>query len=539
MVATTKLDALIVGAGFAGLYMLHKLRSMGFTARAVDGASGIGGTWYWNRYPGARCDVESMFYCYQFDDDLSQEWEWTERYPSQSEILRYANHVADRFDLWPDIRLNTRVVSAVYDDVAARWQVATEAGETFAARYCIMATGCLSAANKPDFEGLNDFAGRVFHTGHWPHEPVDFSGRNVGVVGTGSSAVQAIPEIARQAARLTVFQRTASYVIPANNRPLDPGEQREIKARYPELRAAARKTFGGFAVPTGRESALSVSEEECRQALERAWNEGGIGFLNSYIDFGIDEEANLRAQEFVRDKIREIVKDPETADKLLPHHVIGCKRLCLGTDYYETYNRSNVEVVPLGEAGIGRITAGGLIAAGREFLFDDLVLATGFDAMTGALSRIDIRGRSGTTLRDTWEAGPCMYLGLMSHGFPNLFTVTGPGSPSVLSNMMPTIEHHVEWIADCIAYLRENGIREIEPRLEAQDSWVEHGNEVASRTLRYTCSSWYLGANVPGKPRVFMPYIGGMPAYMKKCAAVAAAGYEGFALTSEDRAPSG
>ena len=539
MVTTTKLDALIVGAGFAGLYMLHKLRSMGFTARAVDGASGIGGTWYWNRYPGARCDVESMFYCYQFDDDLSQEWEWTERYPSQSEILRYANHVADRFDLWPDIRLNTRVVSAVYDDVAARWQVATEAGETFAARYCIMATGCLSAANKPDFDGLDDFAGRVFHTGHWPHEPVDFSGRNVGVVGTGSSAVQAIPEIARQAARLTVFQRTASYVIPANNRPLDPGEQREIKARYPELRAAARKTFGGFAVPTGRESALSVSEEECRQALERAWNEGGIGFLNSYIDFGIDEEANLRAQEFVRDKIRETVTDPETADKLLPHHVIGCKRLCLGTDYYETYNRSNVEVVPLGEAGIGRITAGGLIAAGKEFLFDDLVLATGFDAMTGALSRIDIRGRSGTTLRDTWEAGPRMYLGLMSHGFPNLFTVTGPGSPSVLSNMMPTIEHHVEWIADCIAYLRENGIREIEPRLEAQDSWVEHGNEVASRTLRYTCSSWYLGANVPGKPRVFMPYIGGMPAYMKKCAAVAAAGYEGFALTSEDRAPSG
>ena len=327
------------------------------------------------------------------------------------------------------------------------------------------------------------------------------------------------------------FRRTIGLWIP--------GEQSEIKARYPEFRAAARKTFGGFAVPTNRESALSVSEEECREALERAWNEGGIGFLNSYIDFGIEEEANIRAQDFVRDKIREIVKDPETADKLLPHHVIGCKRLCLGTDYYETYNRSNVEVVPLGEAGIGRITARGLIAAGREFLFDDLVLATGFDAMTGALSRIDIRGRNGTTLRDAWEAGPRMYLGLMAHGFPNLFTVTGPGSPSVLSNMMPTIEHHVEWIADCVAHLSGNGIREIEPRLEAQDSWVEHGNEVASKTLRYDCSSWYLGANVPGKPRVFMPYIGGMPAYRKKCAAVAAAGYEGFSLTSEDRTPSG
>ena len=527
----TRRDALVVGAGFAGLYMLHKLRGMGFTARVIEAASGVGGTWYWNRYPGARCDVESMFYCYQFDDDLSQDWEWTERYPSQAEILRYANHVADRFDLWPDIQLNTRVVSAVYDDTAACWRIATDAGETFESSYCIMATGCLSAANKPDFEGLDDFAGRVFHTGHWPHEPVDFTGRRAGVIGTGSSAVQAIPEIARQADRLTVFQRTASYVIPANNRPLDPREQRDIKARYPELRAAARKTFGGFAVPTGRESALSVSEEECREVLERAWDFGGIGFLNSYIDFGVDEQANRRAQDFVRQKIRETVDDPETAEKLLPHHVIGCKRLCLGDDYYAAYNRPNVDVVQLGADGIGRITPGGLTAAGEEFLFDDLVLATGFDAMTGALARIDIRGRNGIALAKAWEAGPRMYLGLMSRGFPNLFTVTGPGSPSVLSNMMPTIEHHVEWIAECIGYLRDHGIREIEPNGNAQESWVEHGNEVASRTLRYTCSSWYLGANVPGKPRVFMPYIGGMPSYREKCAAVAAAGYQGFELT--------
>ncbi len=531
MADATRLDALIVGAGFAGLYMLHKLRGMGFAARALDAASGVGGTWYWNRYPGARCDVESMFYCYQFDDELSQEWEWTERYPAQSEILRYANHVADRFDLWPDIQLNTRVASAVYDETGAVWRVETDTGETFAASYCIMATGCLSAANRPDFEGLDDFEGRVFHTGHWPHEPVDFTGRRVGVIGTGSSAVQAIPEIARQASHVTVFQRTATYVIPANNRPLDAGEQRDIKARYPELRAAARKTFGGFAVPTGRESALSVSEEECRETLGRAWNQGGIGFLNSYIDFGIDEQANVRAQAFVRDKIREIVDDPETAEKLLPRHTIGCKRLSLGDDYYATYNRPNVELVPLGEEGIGRIAAGGLTAAGEEFRFDDLVLATGFDAMTGALSRIDIRGRSGMALTKAWEAGPRMYLGLMSRGFPNLFAITGPGSPSVLSNMMPTIEHHVEWIAGCIGFLRENDIREIEPHLEAQESWVEHGNEVASKTLRYTCSSWYLGANVPGKPRVFMPYIGGMPSYMEKCAAVAAAGYEGFELT--------
>ena len=527
----TRLDALIVGAGFAGLYMLHKLRGMGFAARVIEAASGVGGTWYWNRYPGARCDVESMFYCYQFDDDLSQEWQWTERYPAQPEILRYANHVADRFDLWPDIRLNARVASAVYDETAAEWRVETDTGENFLSRYCIMATGCLSAANRPDFPGLDDFAGRVFHTGHWPHEPVDFGGRRVGVIGTGSSAVQAIPEIAREAARLTVFQRTATYVVPANNRPLDPGEQADIKARYPEIRAAAKKTFGGFAVPTGRESALSVSEEECRQVLERAWNHGGIGLLNSYIDFGIDEAANERAQAFVRDKIRETVEDPETAEKLLPRHTIGCKRLSLGDAYYATFNRPNVELVPLGEDGIGRIAADGLTTAGKDYRLDDLVLATGFDAMTGALSRIDIRGRNGLALRKAWAAGPRMYLGLMTNGFPNLFTVTGPGSPSVLSNMMPTIEHHVEWIADCIGFLRDNGIREIEPGLDAQDAWVAHGNEVASRTLRYTCSSWYLGANVPGKPRVFMPYIGGMPSYMKKCAAVAAAGYEGFELT--------
>ena len=531
MAETTRLDALIVGAGFAGLYMLHKLRGMGFAARAVEAGSGVGGTWYWNRYPGARCDVESMFYCYQFDDALSRDWEWTERYPAQAEILRYANHVADRFDLRPDISLNTRVVSAGWDESAALWRVATDGGDEYLARYCIMATGCLSAANRPDFPGLDEFAGRVFHTGHWPHETVDFSGRRVGVIGTGSSAVQAIPEIAREARHVTVFQRTASYVVPANNRKLRPGEQAGIKARYPELRAAARKTFGGFAVPTGRDSALSVSEEECRETLARAWDQGGIGFLNSYIDFGVDEAANERAQDFVRRKIREIVQNPETAEKLLPRHVIGCKRLSLGDDYYAAFNRANVALVALGDGGIGRVTADGLTAGGEDYRFDDLVLATGFDAMTGALARIDIRGRGGLALADAWAAGPRMYLGLMSNGFPNLFAITGPGSPSVLSNMMPTIEHHVEWIAACIGHLRDNGMGEIEPRLEAQDAWVAHGNEVASKTLRYRCGSWYLGANVPGKPRVFMPYIGGMPSYMKTCAAVAAAGYEGFDLT--------
>ena len=529
----TKLDALIVGAGFSGMYMLYKLRSMGLTARVVDAASGVGGTWYWNRYPGARCDVDSLFYSYSFDEDLEQEWEWTERYPSQPEILRYANHVADRFDLWPDIQLETRVASAEYDEAAAQWRVATEAGEFFSAQFCVMATGCLSSANMPKFEGRDAFRGRTFHTGQWPHEPVDFSGRRVGIIGTGSSAVQTIQEVAKQAEHLTVFQRTPSYVVEAFNRPLTDEEQRETKAHYQELRAAAKKTFGGFNAYMGEVSALSVSDEEFRRTMEAAWNSGGIAFQAAFNDFGFNEEANKRGQEFVRDKIRAAVKDPETMERLLPYHILGCKRLCLGTNYYETYNRPNVTLVQLGERGEGtidRITANGLVANGEEYLFDDLIMATGFDAMTGSLSRIDFRGRDGISLNKAWEAGPRNYLGLMTHGFPNLFTVTGPGSPSVLSNMMPTIEQHIEWIADCVGYLRDHDIREIEASLDAQDSWVEHGNEIASKTLRYTCSSWYLGANIPGKPRVFMPYIGGMPAYREKTAAIAAAGYEGFEL---------
>ena len=529
----TKLDALIVGAGFSGMYMLYKLRGMGFSARVVDAASGVGGTWYWNRYPGARCDVDSMYYSYSFDEDLEQEWEWTERYPSQPEILRYANHVADRFELWPDIQLETRVASASYEEAAARWRVTSEAGDVFSAQFCIMASGCLSSANMPKFDGLDDFAGRKFHTGRWPHEPVDFTGRRVGVIGTGSSGVQAIQEIAGQAEHLTVFQRTPSYVVEAFNRPLGDDEQRNIKAHYQELRAAAKKTFGGFNTVMNDQSALSVSEREFRQRMEEAWNSGGIGFLAAFNDFGFHEEANKRGQEFVRDKIRHAVDDPVTVEMLLPYHILGCKRLCLGTNYYQTYNRPNVTLVQLGEGGVERITAGGLVTEGTEYPLDDLVMATGFDAMTGSLSRIDIRGRDGVPLAKAWEAGPRNYLGLMTNGFPNLFTITGPGSPSVLSNMMPTIEQHVEWISDCLGYLRAYKIRDMEANLDAQDAWVEHSNEIASKTLRYSCSSWYLGANIPGKPRVFMPYIGGMPSYREKSAAVAAADYEGFELRAE------
>lgn len=527
---TSSLDALIVGAGFGGIYMLYKLRSMGLSAKIIDVASGVGGTWFWNRYPGARCDVESMFYSYSFDKGLEQEWEWTERYPAQPEILKYINHVADRFDLWPDILLKTRVISAVYCETDATWLIATDGDGDFSARFCIMATGCLSAANTPDFAGLKNFDGRVFHTGKWPHSGVDFSGHHVGVIGTGSSGVQIIPEIAKQAAHLTVFQRTPSYVAEAFNRPLDEAGQMETKANYAEIRAAAKKTFGGFTVVANEQSAMSVSEEECRNILEEGWKAGGNSLMTSFIDIADNENSNVRAQEFVRNKIRQAVPNAETAEKLSPKHLIGCKRLCLGTNYYETYNRENVTLVSLGDKGVEKFTATGLVTEGYEIEIDDLVMATGFDAMTGALSRIPIYGRDNISLNKAWEAGPRTYLGLMTHGFPNFFTITGPGSPSVLSNMLPTIEQHVEWIAECIDYLGKQKIMEIEAGLQAQDDWVAHGNEVASKTLRYSCSSWYLGANVPGKPRIFMPYIGGMPAYREKCAAVVAAGYEGFYL---------
>ena len=525
-------DALVIGAGFAGLYMLHKLRSLGFSVKVVDAASGVGGTWYWNRYPGARCDVDSMFYSYSFDKKLEQEWEWTERYPSQPEILRYANHVADRFDLRPDIHLETKIVSAKYADEAMRWIISSEAGDRFTAQFCIMATGCLSVINQPIVDGLESFSGRILNTGQWPHESIDFTGRNVGILGTGSSGVQAIPEIAKQANELFVFQRTASYVVEAFNHPLDVDEQKSIKKNYQQLRQTAKETFGGFSMTFNDQSALSVPEEECNAQLEKGWRSGGIGLLGSYNDFGTSEGANLRAQNFVRNKIFEKVKDKNIAKRLMPRHIIGCKRLCLGTNYFETYNFDNVSLISLENEGIEKFTPAGLVVNGKDYPIDDFIFATGFDAMTGALSRIEIRGRNNKLLKKAWEVGPRTYLGLMSNGFPNLFTITGPGSPSVLSNMLPTIEHHVEWISDCLVYLREHNLTEIDANLKAQDAWVEHGNELASQTLRYTCSSWYLGANIPGKPRVFMPYIGGMPSYRKKCLAVATAGYQGFDIKS-------
>ena len=525
------MDLLIVGAGFGGMYMLHRARSMGLNAVALDAADGVGGTWYWNRYPGARCDVESLEYSFGFDEALQQEWRWTERFAAQPEILAYANHVADRFGLRPHIRFSTRVASAAFDEGAGLWRVATEAGAAIEARFLVMATGCLSSANLPDIPGRDEFSGRAFHTGRWPHEPVSFAGRRVGVIGTGSSAVQSIPIIASEASSLVVFQRTATYSIPARNAPLDPAEEAEVKANYADLRRRSRQMINAFGArfPRNEVACATATPEERERAFDERWKYGGLFFLHAFNDLMLDAGSNAAVAEFVRRKIRERVKNPEVAKRLMPMQTIGCKRLCIDTGYFETFDRPHVQLVDLKETPIQRITAKGVVAGERTFELDDLVFATGFDAMTGSLSRIDIRGRGGMALNEHWAAGPRNYLGLAAAGFPNLFTITGPGSPSVLTNMMVSIEQHVDWIADCLATMAKTGRTRIEATPEAEDAWVAHVNRVADNTLYPSCNSWYLGANVPGKVRIFMP-LPGFPAYAAKCEEVVAKGYEGFAF---------
>jgi cyclohexanone monooxygenase len=523
-------DAVIVGAGFAGMYMLYRLRGLGFRVRVIESGSGVGGTWYWNRYPGARCDVESMEYSYQFSNELQQEWEWSERYAAQPELLRYANHVADRFDLRRDIQFDTRVTAAAFDEASGHWTIETGDGARIRAAFVIMATGCLSSPNTPAFKGLEAFAGERYHTGDWPHEPVDFTGKRVAIIGTGSSAVQSIPIIASQATHLTVFQRTANYAVPAHNAPIAPEVQQAVKADYAGLRARAKQTMTGIAFDYGSALAVETPPEEREREFERRWERGGLSFLGAYRDLLLDADANEAAADFVRAKIRAAVKDPQAAALLAPKNTIGCKRLCIDIGYYETFNRPNVTLIDVSEQPIEEITRRGVKVGGKEYEADALVLATGFDAMTGALMKIDIRGRDGVRLAEQWSAGPKTYLGLGVAGFPNLFTITGPGSPSVLTNMLPTIEQHVDWIADALCWMRERKFATIEASAQAQDDWVAHVGDLASQTLRCTCGSWYLGANVPGKPRVFMPYIGGFPRYVQQCRDVAASGYTGFSL---------
>jgi cation diffusion facilitator CzcD-associated flavoprotein CzcO len=526
-------DAIIVGAGFSGLYQLHCLRDrLGLSVRVLEAADGVGGTWYWNRYPGARCDSESYYYSYSFSPELEQDWEWTERYPEHSEILRYLNHVAERFDLLRDIQFETRVTGAAFDEARDRWSVTTASGERFEAPFLITAVGCLSAANVPAIEGLERFAGEWYHTGRWPHEGVDFAGKRVGLIGTGSTGIQATPVIAAQAAHLTVFQRTANYSVPARNGPMSPEVQREIKANYAAIREKARASTNGHPFDVSEQSALDVTEEERLARYEAAWERGGLRFRAVFRDLLLDKAANDTASEFIRAKIRSIVKDPEVAAKLTPtDHPFASKRPPIDTDYFETFNRDNVLLVDLKATPIEEIVPEGVRTRDATYPLDVIVFATGFDALTGPLLALDIRGSGGRPLKEAWAAGPRTYLGLQTPGFPNLFTITGPGSPSVLTNMPIAIEQHVEWITRCIAHLRERGLARIEATPEATEAWVAHVNEAAHATLLPMAnSSWYLGANVPGKPRVFMPYAGGMARYRSHCEAVAAKGYEGFAL---------
>jgi cation diffusion facilitator CzcD-associated flavoprotein CzcO len=534
---TPELDAVVVGAGFAGLYALHRLRNvMGLDVQAYEAGSGVGGTWFWNRYPGARCDSESFYYCYSFDDDLAQEWEWSGRYPEQPEIERYLNHVADRFDLRRSIAFETRVEAATFDDASNTWEIRTDRGDRVTARFLVTAAGCLSATNVPDIPGLDSFAGDILLTAKWPREGVDLSGKRVGLVGTGSSGIQATPVIAAEADHLTVFQRTPNYSVPARHAAFDPVRQAEIKSNYAEIFEATRRNDGGFPYTPIDRATMDATPEEREEIFEALWQEGGFKFIwGGFSDVIRDLDANQVASDFIRGKIREIVTDPTTAEMLCPKdHPFGSKRPPIDTEYFDTYNRDNVTLVDIRSTPIEEVTQDGIRTSDAQYDLDVIVFATGFDAVTGALLRMDIRGTDGLRLADVWKDGPRTLLGLQVAGFPNLFTVTGPLSPSILTNVPVAIEHHVEWITDCIAYLRENGYARIEADEDAQDAWVEHVQEVATQSIFSKANSWYLGANVPGKPRTILPYAGGMSAYRKFCSDVVDDGYRGFTLT-EDR----
>lgn len=530
--AGVDVDVVVVGAGFAGLYMLHALRQAGFTVRVFDSAPDIGGTWYWNRYPGCRCDIESIQYSFQFDSALQQEWTWSERYASQPELLAYIHHVADRFDLRRDVTLETRVERAAFDPKANHWLISTSSTDPVRARHFVLGVGCLSTVDMPDFPGRELFTGELFHTARWPQTDVDLSGKRVGVIGTGSSAIQAIPLIAKDAAHLHVFQRTPNYVVPAQNRPLAADEVARVKAEYDDLRARAWSSFSAFDFERNVGSVFDMDETERYEQFEKYWEIGGLPFLGSFGDLLSNPQANLAVTEYWKGKVREIVADPDVAELLIPNgDIFGGKRLCAGTDYLQTYNRHNVTLVDVSETGVEQITASGLIAGGREYALDVLVFATGFDAMTGSVVRMDIAGVDGVTMADRWADGPHNYLGLGVAGFPNLWNIAGPGSPSVFATMVTGIEHQGDWIVDALSFMRDGGYERIEVLPEAEIDWVDRVAHVAEPSLRSKCDSWYIGSNIDGKPRVFMPWIGGFPAYVAACQDVADNGYRGFVLS--------
>ena len=532
---TTHYDAVVIGAGFAGMYMLKRLRDdLGMNVQVYERGSGVGGTWFWNRYPGARCDSESYVYCFSFDDDLLQEWNWSGKYPEQPEILSYLNHVADRFDLRSGIQFNTSVTAAHFNDGTGLWDVETDQGDHVTAQYVVTAIGCISTGQIPQIPGLDSFEGEWHHTGAWPHEGVEFEGKRVAVIGTGSSGIQSIPVIARESEHLTVFQRTPQYTIPAQHGTVDQAFLKEVKANYREILDEAKHTAAGFPYDASETSALEVSDEERQETYERLWEKGGFHFmLGSYSDIATDRRANDTASEFIRQKIREIVNDPETAERLLPRdHPFSSKRALIDTNYFDTYNRDNVDLVDIRHFPIEEITPTGLRTAdGQEYEVDTIVFATGYDAMTGTFFNIDIAGREGRQLREKWSEGPTTYLGVATADFPNMFMITGPQSPSVLSNMPVSIEQHVEWISDFIEYLREHAIDVVDADPQAEVDWVQHVSDIADQTMYMLADSWYLGANIPGKPRVFMPYAGGVGPYRERCDEIAANSYEGFVMS--------
>ena len=532
-VSVETFDVVVIGAGFSGLYALHRLRDqMGLSARVFDVAGDVGGTWYWNRYPGARCDIESIHYSYSFSEELQQEWTWSERFSAQPEILRYLNHVADRFDLRKDIQFNTQITSLVWDEKNTLWEVSTKAGIIARAKFIIAGTGNLSVAKTPEFKGIENFKGDIYFTGNWPHESVNFTGKRVGVIGAGASGIQAITEIAKEAAHLTVFQRTPNYATPIGNAPMDPETERQTKARYAEIRTKSRNSFLGVPYDQALPSAIAASPEERRRVYDECYAQGGFRLIfDSFQDLLFNKESNDTAAEYIRVKIRERVKDPKVAEMLTPKgYPYGTKRPPLETKYYETYNRDNVTLVDIKSTPIEMITERGIRTTSGEYELDAIVLAIGFDAMTGPLLQLGIVGCNGLTLNKKWTDGPHTYLGIATHGFPNLFFITGPQSPGVLYNMPLAIEDHVEFATDAIQYLREHDLDVIEPTLEAEAQWGALVDSIAQQTLLPGTDSWYTGANIPGKPRICMIYLGGASAYRKICADVEDNGYTGFAL---------
>jgi cation diffusion facilitator CzcD-associated flavoprotein CzcO len=525
-------DAIVVGAGFSGMFAVCKLRELGFSVQGFERGEDVGGTWYWNRYPGARCDAPSLQYSYQFSEDLQQQWHWTEKYAAQPEILDYCNHVAERFDLRPHIKFNTEITSIHFDKSDSLWAVTTKQGQTHRAKFCVMASGCLSTTNLPEIDGIERFKGEYFHTGHWPKTAVDLSGKRVGVIGTGSTGIQVITTIANEVDELFVFQRTPQYSTPARNELTDPSYEAEIKADYANFRAAnyRRPLAIDIQLDPKTPKTFEVSDEERKAEYEKRWQQGGMALLLAYRDSTANRAANETVSEFIKEKIAETVHDKETAELLQPKHIYGCKRPCIDTGYFEIYNRDNVTLVDASVHGISRITEAGVVIGETEYPLDCIIFATGFDAMTGTLNRIDIRGIDNRPLKEKWAEGPSSYLGLLSQGFPNLFFVSGPGSPSVLTNMVATSEKQINWIGDCMAYMRDGGFDLIDADQESEANWLAEVQQAAERTLWSACDNWYYGANIPGKPRVFMPYVD-WPTYLKKVEAVIDDGYKGFHLS--------